>query len=195
MLTVALAVLATLITLAPAKAEDEQLGYGLVIDDSWRLNFGYGTMKVLDGSSSGRANSISLANGARVVADSGATWDFEAGLSYAKTDDHPLTPAGETIRIGQAELFSQARRLFGSSGWFMGWHIGVTRLTLRPDGDDNERDMDTSLGVIAGWISPWGISLQLDAITTSPSPDISIPEHLRVEYETLQYRGTIGIRF
>lgn len=185
---------ATLILPSPATSSDQPT-YGRVISDSWRLNIGYGTLKVLAGDSNGRTTSVSITNGATVIDDHGSRWDFEAGLSYALSDPHPHTPGGGSITIGQAELFSQARRLLGTSGWFIGWHLGIAHLTMLPEENESTRELDASLGLISGWISPWGISFQLEAITTSTSPDLSIPEHLRVEYKTLQYRGTIGVRF
>lgn len=169
--------------------------YDRVISDSWRVNLSYGDIQVTNGRSAGKATTLSLTNGAAVTNDRGTHWDFEAGLGYTKTSQQPSTSRGAVVHIGQAELFTQVRRLFGATGWFMGWHIGFSRLTLRPQGESNSRSLETSLGLIAGWITPWGPALQLDAIAISPSPDLSAAGHLHLGYETLQYRGTLGVRF
>lgn len=169
--------------------------YGEVLSAGWQLTLGYGTMQVMDSQSGGRATSLALSKGARVIDADGQYWDFDAGLSYTKTREHPQSAAGDDVSIGQAEIFTQSRRLSGETGWFFGWHLGMARLTQSPADTPSQRDLQPSLGILAGWLTQSGVIVQLDAITTSPSPDISLPEYLRIEYETLQYRGSLGIRF
>ncbi len=179
-------------TAAQGSDPPQRTAYGALLSEGWRVQAGYGTLEVDGADDTGRAATIGLANGAHVTNDRGHHWDFEVGLAYTQTDDHPEGPGGETIRINQTDLYYQARRLLGESPWFLGWHAAGTRTSIQPADGDSERDLDITVGAIAGYRGHGRFGFQVEALATDPEPSFS---DLALDYKTRQYRGSLHFRF
>ncbi|MBK1729327.1 hypothetical protein CKO14_08050 [Halorhodospira halophila] len=177
---------------AGGNAAADERAYGGVLEDGWRVAVVTGTLAVSDGTDTGTARTVALANGAHVINDRGRYWDFEVGLAYTQTAAHPKGAGGETVRVNQTDAYYQARRLFGESPWFLGWHVALTRTSIQPADTGSDRDLGFTAGVIAGYRGSGRFGFQVDALVTDPDPEFG---DLTLGYETRQYRASLQFRF
>jgi len=173
-----------------AVAGEQERGYGGVLDEGWRVSAATGSLEVADAADPGTAHTLSVANGAHVINDRGRHWDFEVGLAFTRTASHPEDANGASVRANQTDVYYQARRLFGESPWFLGWHVALTRTSIQPTAGASDRDLGFTAGLVAGYRGPGRIGVQIDGLVTDPEPD-----GLSLGYETRQLRGGIVLRF
>ena len=178
-----------LVACVPAGA-GEARSYGGVLDDGWRVAVATGTLEMADGTETGTAHTVALANGAHVINDRGRHWDFEVGLAYTQTASHPKGAGGAAVQANQTDVYYQARRLLGESPWVLGWHVALTRTSIQPTEGASDRDLGFTAGVIAGYRGPGRFGVQVEGLLTDPELD-----GLSLGYETRQYRGALQIRF
>ena len=175
-----------------SSASGEPPPHETLLDDGWRLGIGYTHIAFHDGKRTGNAAVLTIGKGALIHTETGARWDFEVGVEQSATakPNHPIGPTREEVKVKQTALYYQARRLFGGSGWYLGWHIALSRVTRDLPGGESDWDLNYAFGPVAGWIDEGRLTLRIEALAHDPGPSST-----GIDYTVRESRAILGVRF